>query len=158
REKFSRVVPRELERINTIVDRLLELSRPARLAFELVRVSSVVDRALELYANEIESCGVRVRRQYARDVPGIQADSDALYRAVVNLVANALDAMPSGGHLTVSVDWDDRARSRLPGRPDAHSMVRIDIQDDGVGIPESDADRVFNPFFTTKDGGTGLGL
>jgi len=158
REKFSRVVPRELERINAIVDRLLELSRPPRLAFELVRVSAVLDRALELYANEIESRHVRLRRHYTRDVPGIQADADALYRALVNLVANALDAMPKGGHLTVMVGWDDRARPRLPGRAGSDAMVRIDIQDDGVGIPASNADSVFNPFFTTKDGGTGLGL
>ena len=91
-------------------------------------------------------------------MPGIQADADALYRALVNLVANALDAMPKGGHLTVMVGWDDRARPRLPGRAGSDAMVRIDIQDDGVGIPASNADSVFNPFFTTKDGGTGLGL
>ena len=158
REKFSRVVPRELERINGIVEQLLELSRPARLVFEPVRVSTILDRVLDLYANEIESGRIRIRRQYARDLPRIDADGDALHRAFVNLIGNALDALSAGGHLTVRAGWDDGGRQRLPGRADAHRHVRIEIEDDGAGIPASDQDRVFNPFFTTKGEGTGLGL
>jgi signal transduction histidine kinase len=158
RQKFSRVVPRELERINGIVERLLELSRPARETFESVRVSTVLERALDLYVNEIESRSIRVRRQYARDLPRIDADPDAIYRAFVNLIGNALDALPLGGHLAVRVGWGDGARPRVPGRAEAHRLVRIEIEDDGVGIPAPDRDRVFNPFFTTKAAGTGLGL
>src|SRR4029077_1887540 len=83
----------------------------------------------------------------------------ALYQALVNLVRNALDAMPSGGRLTLRVGWAD-GRPAPPGRQTAASArrVRVEIADSGEGISPSDADRVFNPFFTTKDGGTGLGL
>jgi two-component system sensor histidine kinase AtoS len=122
RARFQNVVPRELERINEIVERLLELARPARLQFELVRLPAIVDRVAELYADRIETHGIRVVREYARDVPPIQADEESLYRAVVNLVTN------------------------------------VEVEDTGPGISPDTVELIFNPFFTTKDTGTGLGL
>jgi PAS domain S-box-containing protein len=154
RRKFERVVPRELERINGIVERALELARPARLSFTLVRPSSLLERALELYAEVFESKRIEVVRGYAHDVPMIQADPDSLYRALVNLVANAVEAMESGGRLSVRVSWAEPAAAA--GRRDR--LVRLEIQDTGAGIASADADRIFDPFFTTKDHGTGLGL
>jgi two-component system sensor histidine kinase AtoS len=159
RAKFQSVVPHELERINGIVERLLELSRPARLTFSPVRLPALVERAADLYAQEMETAGVRVVREYGRDLPTVWADPNALYQALVNLVRNALDAMPAGGRLTLRAGWADGAAA-LSGRrlaPGAR-RVRVEIADSGVGITPGDADRVFNPFFTTKDGGTGLGL
>src|SRR4029450_12619442 len=102
---FSGVVPRELERINGIVERLLELARPSRMTFTLVRLPELIDRALEPYRDQFGDRRVEVVREYARDVPSIQADKDSLYRVFVNLVANALDAMPRGGRLTVRAGW-----------------------------------------------------
>ena len=159
RAKFQSVVPRELERINGIVERLLELSRPARLTFSPVRLPALLDRAVELYAQEMETAGVRVVREYARDLPTVWADSNALYQALVNLLRNALDAMPTGGRLTLRAGWTD-AGVVLPRHHGAGASrrVRLEIADSGVGIAPGDADRVFNPFFSTKDGGTGLGL
>jgi PAS domain S-box-containing protein len=156
REKFQRVVPHELERINTIVERLLELTRPARLDFQPVRIASLLERAVDLYANQIEAKQVRVVREYARDLPRIQADAEHLYRALVNLVGNALDAVAAGGQVTVRTRWaEDGSNAVRRGSP---RHVHIEVEDDGPGILDSDAERIFNPFFTTKDGGTGLGL
>jgi two-component system nitrogen regulation sensor histidine kinase GlnL len=157
RERFQNVVPRELERINEIVERLLELARPSRLAFTLVRLPALVERALELYANDLEARRITVVREYARDIPPIHGDEDALYRVLVNLVANALDAMTTGGRLTLRVAWSDGGTARMARRT-FNRRVRIEVEDTGPGILPSDSDRVFNPFFTTKDTGTGLGL
>src|SRR5207245_10115939 len=77
RERFSSVVPRELERINGIVERLLELARPSRMSLTLVRLPELINRALELYADQFDDRRVEVVREYARDVPSIQADKDA---------------------------------------------------------------------------------
>ncbi|HSF04780.1 MAG TPA: ATP-binding protein [Methylomirabilota bacterium] len=158
RGRFQSVVPRELERINRIVERLLELARPARLTFSLVRLPVLLDRVVELHAHELETRGAVVVREYARDVPPIQADEEALYQAFVNVVSNAVEAMGPGGRLTLRLGWHDgtelrAGRSRLFNR-----RVRIEVSDTGIGIAPSDAERVFNPFFTTRDGGTGLGL
>jgi len=156
RQKFQTVVPRELERINGIVEGLLELARPARLTFKPVRVSTLLERAVELYGTRIETQRIQVQRDYARDLPVIWADQEALYQALVNLVTNALDAMPAGGVLVLRTGWSDGdtvTAGRAGGR-----RVAIEVEDSGVGIPPAVIDRVFNPFFSTKESGTGLGL
>ena len=159
RARFGSVVPPELERINGIVERLLELARPARVSFTLVRPPELLERALELYGDQLDERGIDVVREYARDVPQIQADKEALYRVFVNLVANAIDAMPSGGQLTVRAGW---AASGDPLPPPARrrstNRVKVEIEDTGVGIEPSETERIFNPFYTTRDSGTGLGL
>jgi len=158
RERFQSVVPRELERINDFVERLLQLARPVPLTFTLVRLPALVDRVVELYANQIESRAIAVHRAYARDVPPIQADEKALYRALVNLVTNALEAMDVGGRLTVRVGWAEGDGVHAARRRAFSRRVLIEVEDTGAGIAGDEVDRVFNPFFTTKDTGTGLGL
>jgi PAS domain S-box-containing protein len=156
REKFLSVVPRELERINSIVEGLLELARPTRLQFQPVRAPLLIERVLELYGQQIDQTGVRVTREYARDLPPVWADQEALYQALVNLVTNALDTMPQGGQLTVRAGWSDAGEVMLPGR--AARRIKIEVEDTGPGIPAADSERVFMPFFSTKEHGTGLGL
>ncbi len=159
RQTFQRVVPRELERINGIVERLLQLARPTRLSFKPVRLPVLLNRVLELYANQIEAKPITVVREYARDLPAIQADQEHLYQTLVNLVANALEAMDPGGRLTLRAGWSEGADPfLLPRRWSLNRRVKVEIEDTGSGIPPSEADKVFNPFFTTKAGGTGLGL
>jgi PAS domain S-box-containing protein len=158
REKFRTVVPRELERINGIVEGLLELARPARLTFKPVRVPALLERTVELYGARIETQRVTVQREYGRDVPTIWADQEALYQALVNLVTNALDAMPTGGRLLLRAGWSDGRDAVLPGPSGAGRRMALEIEDTGDGIAAAAIDRIFNPFFSTKDGGTGLGL
>ena len=156
RETFMRVVPHELERINGIVEQLLELARPIRLRPAPLTVPGVLDRVLELYANELDAKGIVVTREYAREVPSITADPERLYEAFVNLVSNAIAAMAPGGRLTVRTAWQ---RPGEPvGRGAAARRVRVEIEDTGRGISASEAEKVFDPFFTTKAEGTGLGL
>ena len=158
RERFGSVVPRELERINGIVERLLELARPARLSFSLVRLPELMERAAELYADQLADRHIEIVHEYARDVPPIQADKDALYRVFVNLVANALDAMPRGGRLIVRAGWVTGGDPLPPARRRAANRVKVEVEDTGTGIEPSETDRIFNPFYTTRSGGTGLGL
>jgi signal transduction histidine kinase len=156
RETFMRVVPHELERINGIVEQLLELARPSRLRPAPLTVPGVLDRVLELYANELDAQAIVVTREYARDVPAITADPERLYEAFLNLVNNALAAMAPGGRLTLRTGW---YRPGDPmGRGAAGRRVRVEIEDTGSGISPSEAEKVFDPFFTTKAEGTGLGL
>jgi two-component system, NtrC family, nitrogen regulation sensor histidine kinase GlnL len=158
RERFGNVVPRELERINGIVERLLELARPARMSFAQVRLPELLDRAVELYADQLDERRIVVGREYARDVPSIQADRDALYRVFVNMIANALDAMPGGGKLILRTGWT-ASHDPLPlMRRRLANRVKIEVEDTGDGIEASETNRIFNPFYTTRDHGTGLGL
>ena len=158
RERFQRVVPRELERINGILERLLELARPAPASFTRIRIAPLVDRAVDLFANEIESQRVQVVRDYARDLPPVAADEESLYRAIINIVGNALEAMAEGGgRLGLHVGWAAPTEGFRAPRSGARQVV-IEVSDTGGGIRAEDAERLFNPFFTTKERGTGLGL
>jgi len=121
------------------------------------RLPALLERAVDLYANQIEAKRISVVRKYARDLPSIQGDPELLYRALVNLVLNAVEAMEVGGCLTLRAGWDDTGLAATARRA-GYRQVRIEIEDTGGGIPLADGDRVFNPFFTTKEGGTGLGL
>jgi PAS domain S-box-containing protein len=158
RETFERVVPRELERINGIVESLLELARPRRLNLTPVQVPALLELALDLYSHQIESKSITVLREYDRDLPSIQADAEHLYQALLNLVANALDAMGPERRLTLRAGWSDVGEWQPASRKAPRRGVKVEIEDTGTGIPPSDQDSIFNPFFTTKDGGTGLGL
>ena len=158
RETFERVVPQELDRINGIVDRLLELARPHRLSRKPVQVPALLERVLDLYINQIEAKQITVLREYDPDFPAIQGDAESLYQAFLNLVANALDAMGPGGRLTLRTGWSEDKDGFPLARRAATRGVKVEIEDTGSGISLQAADRIFNPFFTTKQGGTGLGL
>ena len=158
RQRFQSVVPRELERINRIVEDLLRLARPGRLNLVPVHLPDLVDQCLELYGEQIEGRGVQVLRDYALGLPAVTADAEHLYQALTNLVTNALDAMDAGGTLTVRVGWADRAEGGLDGARGRRELLRIEVEDTGTGIAPAEAASVFNPFYTTKASGTGLGL
>jgi two-component system sensor histidine kinase AtoS len=159
REKFQSIVPRELERINGIVERLLELSRPGRLTPSPVLVPVLLDRAVELFSHRIEAQAVRVTREYAATILPVEADEELLYRAFVNLIANALDAMEGGGRLTVRAGW---SQERHPGlgarRGPSGPQLQVEVADTGTGMVADAMERIFDPFFSTKEHGTGLGL
>jgi two-component system sensor histidine kinase AtoS len=157
RERFQRVVPRELERINGILERLLELARPAPATFTRIPLGPLVDRAVDLFAYAIETAQVQVARDYARDLPPVAVDEESVYRAVINVVGNALDAMPTGGRLGLRLAWAGSGEGFRSPRPASRQIV-LEVSDTGAGIRGEDADRLFNPFFTTKERGTGLGL
>ena len=158
RQRFQSVVPRELERINRIVEALLRLARPSRLIVTSVRLSEVLDQALELYADQIEAKGIRVVRDWAVGLPPIAGDAEQIYQAETNLVTNAVEAMDAGGTLTVRAGRADVGEPALAASRGVGERLRIEIEDTGGGIAPIEAANVFNPFFTTKAGGTGLGL
>jgi PAS domain S-box-containing protein len=155
RQRFQSVVPRELERINAIVDGLLRLARPARLVLAPVHLPPLLEQALDLYTPQVEARGIRVRREWPVGIPPVPGDAEHLYQAFLNLVANAIDAMEEGGTLTVELGWP-RPDQGLGGMP--RDRLVVEIADTGSGIKPEESPNVFNPFFTTKSGGTGLGL
>jgi signal transduction histidine kinase len=110
----------------------------------------VATSALVLLRAQGVPASVRVEDHLAGDLPNIALDRDRLLQVLLNLLQNALQAMPSGGVLTVTT----RAAMQRGGQP----AVEIAVADTGVGIPPEDVPRLFIPFWTTKDGGTGLGL
>ena len=137
----------ELERLELCIDELLSFARPLSLACEESRVQDLLDDTLALLARQLDHAHVEIVREYEDGLPAAYIDRNKLKQVFVNLILNALQAMPRQGQLTV------RARSL-----DDPARLRVEFCDTGAGIPADVADKVFDPFFTTRENGTGLGL
>ena len=159
RQKFDRVVPRELERVQGVIEDMMELARPAALNLEPTNLNEVLTQALELYEEQAATQGVKVAREFDPDLPFCNADRKRLHRCFSNLLANAIQAMPKGGDLAVHtslVSDVHAAASPAAGAP-SDTMIRVTIADTGQGIPPDHLSRIFDPFYTTKEKGLGLG-
>jgi signal transduction histidine kinase len=148
-ELLLTIMDEEAERLNRIVGDLLDFVRQYELVKRPVDVEAVVARALEDSAAALRAASVRVERAFPAELPPFPADADLLTRAVVNLVVNAVHSMPRGGTLTVTAS--------LEPRPEG-AWLRLDVRDEGMGLSPTARERMFQPFFTTKATGTGLGL
>ncbi len=140
----------EVHKLNTIVTRFLNFARPLKLEKQPSQMSSILERALKVAHDRWPEAKVEVTRQYAENLPEMIVDPELCEQAFSNLVLNAYEAMKeNGGSLTVSAV---RANS------DDRQGVEVGIEDTGPGIPPELREQVFNPFFTTKKEGVGLGL
>ncbi|MGE5592926.1 MAG: ATP-binding protein [Betaproteobacteria bacterium] len=150
--RFTRILVREVDRLDQLVERLLGFARPRESDMQYVDIHDVLDRMVSLVGLKAKQARVEIVRRYQPDLPRVFADPEKLQQAFLNIMLNAIDAMPHGGILVV-------ATATCGGHEGAAgSKVRIDFRDTGVGIPADQLDKVFTPFFTTREGGTGLGL
>jgi len=145
--KMSQLIIREIDRLNQLVERLLDFTRQTANDFQYENVNEIVERVLALAELKMNNEGYVVERDYDPNAPRLFVDAKRLQQAFLNVMLNAIDAMPKEGKLVVStrVEAD-------------HNWLRIDISDTGEGIQSDKLDKVYNPFFTTKQQGTGLGL
>lgn len=144
------VISEEIRHIDTIVRNFLEYSRPPKLKLQNISPSDVVDAAIQLLRHRIESYGVEVEVYRQRSLPEVEGDPEQLKEVLVNLMVNACEAMPDGGKITIR---EEEGRSEPMGR-----VAVVRVSDTGPGVPEAIKERVFQPFFSTKEEGTGLGL
>ena len=148
--KYNRIAQEELRRVSDIANQTLRFYRSPQ-APEQVAVAEVLDSALALFRSKLRTHGIDVSRDYA---PGLTLTLSVgeLRQVLVNLIANAIDAMPEGGHIHLRATAAHHPVKRQPG-------IKITVADDGKGIPCEVQPRLFEPFFTTKGTtGTGLGL
>ncbi len=148
--KYNRIAQEELRRVSDIANQTLRFYRSPQPP-ERVDVAEVLDSALALFRSKLRTHGIEVSRDYA---PGltITLSVGELRQVLVNLIANAIDAMPEGGHLHLRAT---AAHHPVRGQPG----IKITVADDGKGIRHEAKSRLFEPFFTTKGTtGTGLGL
>jgi signal transduction histidine kinase len=139
--EFSKVISEEAARINKLTSNLLNFARPLRPDFKPADINELVLDTMNLLKEESEDRGLRIESSLQEGVPGVLID----YNQMINLLLNSFDAVPEKGSVyirTTAVNGD----------------VFIAVRDDGSGISTEDQQRIFNPFFTTKTRGTGLGL
>jgi len=140
----------EVNRLNTVVTRFLNFARPLKLERNLTQIPPLLDRAVMVAGERWPEAKVEVVRHYADGLPQMNVDPDLSEQAFANLVLNAFEAMKeTGGKLTLTV---------MAANLDGRNGVEVDIEDTGPGIPPDLREQIFNPFFTTKKEGVGLGL
>jgi len=141
-----------------LVTRLMQFSRTQRLEVRTVQINDVVREVVQLVYPLFRE-NIVVKTDLSEGLPPIQADPSQIEQVLINLIVNALDAMPNGGELKVSTAVADTSAG-TPSPDTSHQFVAISVADTGAGIPEDLQSAIFEPFFTTKpaDKGTGLGL
>jgi signal transduction histidine kinase len=168
--QYAQIIAREVDRLERIVRDVQGMSReihPARVETDL---HTLLQDCVVLFAERIAQQRVQLRMDLGDPPPVVSLDPVQIKQAVVNLLANALEAMPGGGTLSVSTRTAHEPEDQLvdrAGSPAVHEFtaphgaeewIVLGVSDSGGGIPQAILDDVFNPFFTTKEAGTGLGL
>jgi len=155
---FSQIVSQEIERINKLVMELLNLSKDSQGVFDKVDLVDLMDETLLLLSPQLGSHGVRLEKFYQGELPPILADKDRLKQALFNICLNGVQAMTGGGNLRIKLSCEQRHSREIGDRAVSPKKVKIKIQDTGPGITKQDKDRIFDPFYTTKPEGVGIGL
>jgi signal transduction histidine kinase len=153
REVFQGLALKEVDRICGLINDLLNFARPSRPNIAEENLNEVVDGVARILESQAKDREVKIAREFVPNLPKVWIDREQLKQVFMNLILNAIQAMRDGGSLViatrVSADGDGNAT-----RP----CVQVEVRDTGIGIPEENLERIFDPFFTNKDGGSGLGL
>ncbi len=158
-DRFAGIMQAEVGRLNTIVDRFLSLARPSRLTLTEEPLVKVLEELVTLLSSQASAQAVRIEPELQLGEARVRMDRQQLTHAFMNVMLNAIQAMPGGGTLQVhaSVLPPDRAgvsgHSSVPTR-----VVQVVVSNTGPGIAPEHLDRIFEPYFTTRESGTGLGL
>lgn len=145
--RYLNVMLRNTERINKVIKDLINLAKPHEASFKIGRIDKIIDSLCDLANARCLKQRVRLSKRFPRILPQILLDEKLLKEAFLNLIFNALDAMPNGGRLAINAYYEHNDEE-----------IVIAFCDSGCGISEDNVGRIFDPFFTTKKEGTGLGL
>jgi two-component system, NtrC family, sensor histidine kinase HydH len=146
-QRTAEIMIQEVERLNRAITQLLEFARPIHIRRESTNMDVLIDRSLDMVRSQAEVQGVRLEKSIEQGIGEIEIDQDRMNQVLLNLYLNAMQAMGEGGTLTVGL------ASREKG-----GKVGLTVADTGCGIEEKDLSHIFDPYYTTKPGGTGLGL
>ena len=143
--KISQILIKEVDRLNKVLSNFLAFARPTPLALAPCDLSREIESTIKLIESQAENAGVKISRPRQRRMPPLLLDAEKIRQVLLNLMLNAIQAMPGGGEMKIQAAYNGQ-------------KALISISDSGQGIAEKDLPNIFNPFFTTKKGGSGLGL
>ncbi len=139
------IIHKEIQRLNRLLTNLLDFARPRTPEFQSVEPSRLIDAIINLAGHSAAQAGITFRKEVPASVPAFECDPEQMKQVILNLAINAVQAMTGPGEVLLSARQVD-------------SSVTIAVRDWGPGVGEENMEKIFNPFFTTKEAGTGLGL
>lgn len=145
--EYASIMVKEVDRLNRVITELLDFARPKEPHREPHSLENIFDQSLRLLQPELAKKQVEVERDFEPHLPLVRVDRDQISQAILNLLLNSLESIDAGGKIRVRL-----------GKRGSPPRVLLDISDTGRGIPQEDLGKVFEPFFSTKRKGTGLGL
>ena len=143
----------EIERLENMISDLLTFARPKKFNFELADIRNIINSIYVLINEQCNHRGIKMSLQIDDDIASLYLDQERIRQGLLNIVINAIRAMPAGGKLTIKAANLAGMSGSGPGK-----QIKITISDTGVGIANENKGRIFDPFFTTDNEGTGLGL
>ena len=147
RREFTKAIMNKVEKLNSVTTDLIHFARPQNPEFKKANIHKILDRALRLVKFKCIVQKVRVVRNYAANLPPIEIDKELIEQVALNLIDNALWAMPERGKLIIM--------TRISPE---NNLIEMKFTDTGCGISRKNLSRIFDPFFTQRNNGTGLGL
>ena len=161
-EHYQQILNSEIGRVESLVSNFLLIAKPPKLEKTPQRLSVLLDELIKAELPHALAKGIRVERHYKKPGLVVDVDPQKLYQVCLNIFLNAVQAMPGGGRLVISLDKADPERSAdEPPSPDEHAVMTyavISFQDTGKGIPTHELNKIFDFYYTTKERGTGIGL
>jgi signal transduction histidine kinase len=150
RNQFLQIASGEVDRISSLVNELLDFARPSDPKLEQEDINAVLDGMVLLVSTETKKKQINIIKNYAADLPPIQIDREQIKQVFLNVLLNGIEATPENGKIMV------QTRSFL--KPGGDTYIQVEFTDTGCGISKDYIEDIFNPFFTTKSTGSGLGL
>jgi signal transduction histidine kinase len=150
RSQFLKIASGEVDRISSLVNELLDFARPSDPRWALEDINAILDGMILLISTATKKKLITIIKDYATNLPPVQIDREQIKQVVLNILLNAIDATSENGKIMV------KTRSFI--KPGGEPYIQIEFTDTGCGIPSEHLEDIFNPFFTTKTTGSGLGL
>jgi signal transduction histidine kinase len=151
--EYTQLVSEEIDRLNTFVTEFLYFARQSKPQPVPTQLNELIVATQKLFQKQASQLEIRFHNQLDPHLPQLPVDPHQIERVIVNVLINAMDALPEGGDIIFSTFV---LKSRLP--PHSPESVRIEIRDTGIGIAEEHLDAIYDHFFSTKEDGTGIGL
>jgi len=153
REGFQGLALKEVDRICGLINDLLSFARPSKPNVAPEAINDVVENITRILETQAKEKNVAIFREFSENLPKVWIDREQMKQVFMNLILNAIQAMQQGGSLSIAT----RSVARSGADP-VGEFVQVEVRDTGIGIPEDNLQHIFDPFFTSKDEGSGLGL
>lgn len=154
--EFTGIIIREAERVNRLIEELLDFANPKSVSLKPMNIHKTLDDILLLMSETIKSKGIKVYKEVDPSLPLIKGDKERLYQVFLNIIKNSVEAFDKVGWLMVSTRM--AMEYQMVGGEEKKGNIVVEVSDNAKGMGQDTLERLFTPFFSTKEKGTGLGL